>query len=137
MTAIFCFRTGVFRNVEENIANSLPILKQEPPLHGEHDPELRLEDQRERSERCRSRGRRLRKEVAEKSNPYGKAIEQQRVRQWPLYLRSIRYASAMAGPDYATFKNGWWELTNNLQRMHESLKAPHFTPSFSIPCSLV
>ncbi len=28
-----------------------------------------------------------------------------------------------SGPDYAAFRNGWWELTNNLQRMHESVRA--------------
>jgi len=39
------------------------------------------------------------------------------------YANSIRYASAMAGPDYAAFKNGWWELTNNLQRMHKTVRA--------------
>jgi hypothetical protein len=36
---------------------------------------------------------------------------------------STRYASAMSGPDYAAFKNGWWELTRNLQRMKEFLKS--------------
>jgi hypothetical protein len=28
----------------------------------------------------------------------------------------------MSGPDYAAFKNGWWELTRNLQRMKDFLK---------------
>jgi len=36
------------------------------------------------------------------------------------YSNSIRYASAMTGaPDYASFKLGWWELSDNLQRMRD------------------
>jgi hypothetical protein len=43
------------------------------------------------------------------------------VRQWLFYANSVRYGSAMSGPDYVAFKNGWWELTNGLQRMHETV----------------
>jgi len=54
------------------------------------------------------------------SNPFDEAIEQMWARQWLFYGNSIRYASAMTGaPDYAAFKNGWWYLAENLQRMKE------------------
>jgi hypothetical protein len=42
------------------------------------------------------------------------------IRQWLFYANSIKYASAMTGaPDYATFKHGWWNLTENLQHMKD------------------
>lgn len=51
-------------------------------------------------------------------NPFDDAIEQMWIRQWLFYSNSIKYASAMTGaPDYATFKNGWWNLSENLQHM--------------------
>jgi hypothetical protein len=53
-------------------------------------------------------------------NPFDEAIEQMWIRQWLFYSNSIKYASAMTGaPDYATFKNGWWNLTENLQQMKD------------------
>jgi len=51
-------------------------------------------------------------------NPFDEEIEQLWIKQWLFYSNSIRYASAMSGaPDYATFKNGWWDLNENLQEM--------------------
>ncbi len=53
-------------------------------------------------------------------NPFDEAIEQMWIRQWLFYANSTKYASAMTGaPDYATFKNGWWNLTENLQQMKD------------------
>ncbi len=53
-------------------------------------------------------------------NPFDEAIEQMWIRQWLFYGNSVKYASAMTGaPDYATFKNGWWNLTENLQHMRD------------------
>jgi hypothetical protein len=53
-------------------------------------------------------------------NPFDEAIEQMWIRQWLFYANSIKYASAMTGaPDYAAFKNGWWNLTENLQQMKD------------------
>jgi hypothetical protein len=57
------------------------------------------------------------KSIADKTNPFDELIEQKWIEQWLFYANSIRYASAMAGPDYAAFKNGWWKLTKNLQEM--------------------
>ncbi len=58
------------------------------------------------------------KGVEDKSNPFDEPLEQMWAGQWLFYGNSIRYASAMTGaPDYATFKNGWWNLNNNLQIM--------------------
>ncbi len=53
-------------------------------------------------------------------NPFDETIEQMWIRQWLFYANSVKYASAMTGaPDYATFKNGWWNLTENLQQMKD------------------
>ncbi|MCX7793645.1 MAG: cytochrome c3 family protein [Thermodesulfovibrionales bacterium] len=53
-------------------------------------------------------------------NPFDETVEQMWIRQWLFYANSIKYASAMTGaPDYSTFKNGWWNLTENLQHMRD------------------
>ncbi len=62
------------------------------------------------------------KGIADKSNPFDEAIEQKWMKQWLFYANSIRYASAMSGPDYATFKNGWFELSKNLQDMKDLIE---------------
>lgn len=62
------------------------------------------------------------KGLQDKNNPFDEAVEQMWVRQWLFYSSSIRYASAMTGaPDYTSFKNGWWYLSENLQHMKEFL----------------
>jgi cytochrome c553 len=58
-----------------------------------------------------------RKGVADRTNPFDEPIEQAWARQWLFYANSVRSASAMAGPDYAAFKHGWWDLTENLQHL--------------------
>ncbi|MGC8811418.1 MAG: multiheme c-type cytochrome [bacterium] len=56
-------------------------------------------------------------------NPFDETIEQMWIRQWLFYANSVKYSSAMTGaPDYATFKNGWWNLTENLQQMKDWIK---------------
>ena len=60
--------------------------------------------------------------VADKSNLFDEAIEQKWIEQWLFYANSNRYASAMAGPDYASFKSGWWKLTHTLQAMKDHIK---------------
>ncbi|MBM4160231.1 MAG: hydroxylamine oxidase [Ignavibacteria bacterium] len=62
------------------------------------------------------------RKLANNANPFDEALEQKWVRQWLLYANSIRYGSAMGGPDYATFKNGWYELTRNLEEMRDYLR---------------
>ena len=58
--------------------------------------------------------------IEDNSNPFNESIEHMWIRQWLFYSNSIRYSSAMTGaPDYATFKNGWWYLTENLQHMKD------------------
>lgn len=61
------------------------------------------------------------KGLADQSNLFDEAIEQKWIQQWVFYANSMRYASAMSGPDYASFKNGWWRATNNLQEMHDRI----------------
>jgi len=60
--------------------------------------------------------------LADKTNPFDEPIEQRWVRQWLFYANSVRYAAAMQGPDYASFKNGFWELTNNLAEMEQFIR---------------
>jgi len=58
--------------------------------------------------------------IPQGKNPFDESIEQMWIRQWLFYANSIKYASAMTGaPDYATFKHGWWNLTENLQHMKD------------------
>lgn len=61
--------------------------------------------------------------LANKNNPFDESIEHKWMKQWLFYANSVRYASAMGGPDYASFKNGWWELTRNLQDMQSLISA--------------
>ncbi len=63
------------------------------------------------------------KESEDKTNPFDEAIEKMWIRQWLFYANSIRYTSAMAGtPDYATFMLGWWEFSDNLQKMKDMIE---------------
>lgn len=59
--------------------------------------------------------------LADPSNPFDESLEQKWTLQWLFFANSLRYGSAMMGPDYATFKNGWWNLTKNLQDMKDSI----------------
>jgi len=62
------------------------------------------------------------KGIEDKANPFDEQIEKLWVKQWLFYANSVRYASAMTGaPDYAAFKNGWWELSDNLQKMRDTI----------------
>lgn len=61
--------------------------------------------------------------LADPSNPFDEMIEHTWIKQWFFYANSVRYASAMGGPDYASFKNGWWELTANLSIMQHLIQA--------------
>lgn len=64
------------------------------------------------------------KGVEDKTNPFDEQIEKLWIKQWLFYANSIRYASAMTGaPDYAAFKNGWWEFSDNLQKMRDLINA--------------
>ncbi len=62
------------------------------------------------------------KGVEDRTNPFDEQIEKLWIKQWLFYANSIRYASAMTGaPDYAAFKNGWWEFSDNLQKMRDTI----------------
>jgi hypothetical protein len=60
--------------------------------------------------------------LADPSNPFDEALEQMWVEQWLFQAESVRLAAAMMGPDYATFKHGWWSLTHNLMRIEEEVR---------------
>ena len=60
--------------------------------------------------------------LADPSNPFDEMIENDWIKQWLYYANSTRFASAMGGPDYATFKNGWLELTANLCKMRDYIE---------------
>ncbi|MEW6380209.1 MAG: hypothetical protein AB1611_11465 [bacterium] len=59
--------------------------------------------------------------LADRTNPFDEAIEQRWTRQWLFFANSVRFASAMQGPDYASLKNGWWDLSTNLVDVHRFL----------------
>ena len=60
--------------------------------------------------------------AADKTNPFDELIEKNWTLQWLFYGNSIKYASAMTGaPDYAAFKNGYWEMSRNLEEMEDLL----------------
>lgn len=61
------------------------------------------------------------KGLVDPSNLFDEPLEHKWIRQWMFYANSVRYGAAMGGPDYATFKNGWWYLSENLQQMRESI----------------
>jgi hypothetical protein len=65
------------------------------------------------------------RKLADRSNPFDEAIEQMWVKQWLFYANSVRYGSAMGGPDYATFGHGWWDLTHNLEEMRHLIALSH------------
>jgi hypothetical protein len=62
------------------------------------------------------------RKIADPSNPFDEVLEQYWVKQWLFYANSVRYGSAMAGPDYAAFKNGWWYMTQNLETMRKMVE---------------
>lgn len=53
---------------------------------------------------------------------FDEPLEQLWVDSWLFQATSLRYAAAMCGPDYATFKQGWWKLQTNLAKMKEMLE---------------
>jgi hydroxylamine dehydrogenase len=60
--------------------------------------------------------------AADKTNPFDELIEKNWTLQWLFYGNSIKYASAMTGaPDYAAFKNGYWEMSKGLEEMKDIL----------------
>jgi hypothetical protein len=61
------------------------------------------------------------KGLANKKNPFDEKIEHLWIKEWLFYGNSVRYGSAMSGPDYTAFKNGWWDLTNNLEKMRNEV----------------
>lgn len=63
------------------------------------------------------------KGLEDKGNPFDEPLEQRWTRQWLFFANSVRYASAMTGaPDYAAFKHGWWDMTNNIAEMKEMIE---------------
>jgi len=60
--------------------------------------------------------------LADQTNPFDESLEQKWSLQWLFYANSLRYGSAMMGPDYAAFKNGWWYLMKNLKEMKEFIE---------------
>jgi hydroxylamine dehydrogenase len=62
------------------------------------------------------------RKLEDSANPFDETIEKMWTKQWLFYGNSIRYASAMSGaPDYAAFKNGWWDLSETLTKMRDTI----------------
>ncbi len=62
------------------------------------------------------------KGLAEKTNPFDETIEHLWMSQWLFHANSLRYGSAMGGPDYGAFKGGWWELNRTLEKMRHAVE---------------
>lgn len=62
------------------------------------------------------------KQIADKNNPFDEEVELLWVKHWLFFASSIRYATAMMGPDYTAFKNGWWNAKNNIVKMRSILE---------------
>ncbi len=62
------------------------------------------------------------KGAADKTNPFDEELELLWQNQWLFYANSIRHATAMMGPDYGAFKNGWFESTKNIEKMKNLVK---------------
>lgn len=60
--------------------------------------------------------------LADPKNPFDEPLEYKWINQWLFYANSVRYGSAMMGPDYNTFKNGWYYLQKNLQEMQKEIE---------------
>ena len=45
--------------------------------------------------------------LVDAENPFDEQLEQKWIAQRLFHATSLRYAAAMSGPDYATFKVGW------------------------------
>jgi hydroxylamine dehydrogenase len=65
---------------------------------------------------------------ADPANPFDEAAEQTWVESWLFYANCIRYAAAMSGQDYATFKYGWWEMTKAVEELREKLPKAKTSP---------
>ncbi|MEK7474488.1 MAG: multiheme c-type cytochrome [Candidatus Coatesbacteria bacterium] len=57
---------------------------------------------------------------ASPANPFDEEPEYAWMRQWLFYANSVRYAAAMGGPDYAGFKNGWFAMNENLEKLRKA-----------------
>jgi hypothetical protein len=64
------------------------------------------------------------KGMADPGDPFDEAIEHKWVKQWVFSANSIRYGTAMMGPDYTAFKNGQWSITTGLRAMYERVFSP-------------
>lgn len=62
------------------------------------------------------------KGLANPNNLFDEHIERMWVKSWLFYANSIRYGTAMAGPDYTTFKLGWYQLTDLVYKMKDYLQ---------------
>jgi cytochrome c553 len=65
------------------------------------------------------------KKIENKTNPFDQPVEQLWLKQWLFYANSVRYAAAMSGPDYAAFKNGYFNLSATLSEMEKFLNLKH------------
>lgn len=62
------------------------------------------------------------KGLADQENPFNEDIEFLWVKSWLFYANSVKYGAAMSGPDYSTFKNGWYEMVHNIEKMKKAVK---------------
>ncbi|MDA8388063.1 MAG: multiheme c-type cytochrome [Nitrospiraceae bacterium] len=74
--------------------------------------------------------------IADKTNPFDEALEMDWVRQWLFYANTVKYAAAMTGaPDYTSFKNGFWDLSYNIQKMKDEIEAGKMLKGIGAPAA--
>lgn len=61
------------------------------------------------------------KGIIDNKNPFDEHLEHIWIEQWLFNANSLRYASAMSGPDFAGFKYGWWKLMKTLQELRSCM----------------
>ena len=62
------------------------------------------------------------KKLADPSNLFDEHIEHVWLEAWLFYANSIRYATAMSGPDYTAFKLGWYKLIDLIYQMEDYMQ---------------
>jgi cytochrome c553 len=58
---------------------------------------------------------------ASPKNPFDEELELLWTKQWLFYANSVRYGAAMGGPDYMSFKNGWWSMSHDLEKLENKV----------------
>jgi hypothetical protein len=62
------------------------------------------------------------KGLAQQDSIFNEAIEKKWMEQWLFFGNSTRMSSAMLGTDYGVFDGGRWNMSKNVQELHDAVK---------------